>query len=120
MKRRCQHFVWYHLGQVPVSLPLPLPAPYNVAEIRYGLVQLPTVASGPGGPYIGLQFQGDVVPLSYSGNPPVPAANLPPFDGSQSQYYLEIQISTYTFITAVWTFENAGMCLLAVNAPSST
>ena len=99
--------------QFPITLPLPLPAPFNVGEVRYGLTLPPTIASGPGGPYVGLQLQGDVVPLGFTGTPPIPAAALPAFDGSQSQYYLEVQLSTYTLLSAVWTFQSKSACISA-------
>ena len=49
-----------------------------------------------------------------SGQPPVTPADLPAFDASGSSYLLEMQLSAYTFLTAIWTFENAGGCYSAL------
>jgi hypothetical protein len=51
--------------QTAIALPLGLPAPYNIAEVRYGLTAAPVVGTGSGGAYMGVQLQGDIVPTGY-------------------------------------------------------
>ena len=50
------------LLKLPMEVPLNLRAPFDVAEVRYGLTEAP-VAGASG--FVGFQLQGDVVPLSY-------------------------------------------------------
>ena len=66
--------------------------------------------------FVWRQLQGDIVPLKFTGNPPIPPANLPNFNGSESQYYLELQLSSYTLMSAVWTFYQAGAVIVATVA----
>ena len=66
--------------------------------------------------FVWRQLQGDIVPLKFTGNPPIPPANLPNFNGSESQYYLELQLSSYTLMSAVWTFYQAGAVIVSAVA----
>ena len=44
----------------------------------------------------------------HAGVPPVPPANIPPFDGSSDAYYAQLQVSSYTAMSALWTFWSKG------------
>ena len=101
---------WVYHWQIPTSLPLPAPAPFNIAEVRYGLTLPPTVGKGTKGPYFGLQVQGDIVPLGYTGMPPITPPDLPAFDGSDSEFYVQLQLSPYSLQSWVWTYQNASTC----------
>ena len=45
------------LLKAPLAIPLHLQAPYDIAEVRYGLTQTPTVGQGPSGGFAGLQVR---------------------------------------------------------------
>jgi len=104
------------LSKLPMASPLKLPAPFDIAEFRYGLTAPPIAQQGANGGFMGLQLEGDIVPLNYPGVPPVPPANIPPFDGSSDAYYAQLQVSSYTAMSALWTFWSKG--LLSIPIPS--
>ena len=103
----------------------------DVAIQQFSHVRACVLAPGIPWVFVWRQLQGDIVPLKYTGNPPIPPANLPNFNGSESQYYLELQLSSYTLMSAVWTFYQAGTvfvprsscwccCMLLCSTPMHT
>jgi hypothetical protein len=102
------------LAKIPTTLPLPLPAPFNVSAVQYGLTDAPTSNVA----YLGLDLQGDFV-STVAGAPPAPFARpaLPPYDPTFSGHYLTLLLSTYLFDTAAWVFYAAGL-LSAVVPPT--
>lgn len=85
--------------------PLHLRAPYNISEIRFGLIANPTFTSS----YAGVGLQGDVVPVANPVSPPIPSPTLPPFNPASGANYLQMQLSSYTFVSAVYSFFTAGV-----------
>lgn len=97
------------LAKLPMASPLKLAPPFDIAEFRYGLTAPPIAQQGANGGFMGLQLEGDIVPLNFPGVPPVPPANIPPFDGSSDAYYAQLQVSSYTAMSALWTFWSKGL-----------
>jgi hypothetical protein len=100
------------LGTLPIVAPIPVRAPYNISEARFGFVAAPSAAGG----YLGLSVQGDVVPAGFSGVPPVAPPALPPPSAGDGGYMVVGRFSPYTLLSAAWTFFSAG--LFAWSIPS--
>ena len=123
-----------------------------LCQVRYGLTEAPTVAQGSNGGYVSVGIQGDVVPIGYTGVPPIPASVIPPYDATTAtyvrpcgqlraqqaalaqstrdteiplsleagvtdtemrvccRYYIQAQVSSYTIVSAMWTYWTAGGC----------
>ena len=57
-----------------------------LCQVRYGLTEAPTVTQGSNGGYVSVGVQGDVVPIGYTGVPPIPASVIPPYDATTATY----------------------------------
>ncbi len=57
-----------------------------LCQVRYGLTEAPTVTQGSNGGYVSVGIQGDVVPIGYTGVPPIPASVIPPYDATTATY----------------------------------
>jgi hypothetical protein len=66
------------------GLALSIAAPCSVLQIRYGLTEAPTVTQGSNGGFVSVGVQGDVVPIGYTGVPPIPASDIPAYNASAS------------------------------------
>jgi hypothetical protein len=67
------------------GLALSIAAPCSVLlQIRYGLTETPTVTQGSNGGFVSVGVQGDVVPIGYTGVPPIPASDIPAYNASAS------------------------------------
>jgi len=104
------------LAKLPTAYPLPFSAPYNIAEVRYGLMSPPTANLSGSVGYIGVSLQGDIVKTGSSGNPPITPPALPPFDASSFKYYLEMQLSPYSILSAVYTYLQADLLHFSISA----
>ena len=98
------------LGALPIAVPVPARAPYNVSQARFGFVAAPSTA----GAYLGLAVQGDVTPLGFAGVPPVAPPALPPPFAGDSGFMVVGRFSPYTLLSAAWTFYSAGLFSWAV------
>lgn len=101
------------LAAIPMTLPLHLSPPYDVAEARFGLTANPTFTTT----YTGVELQGDIVPIANPVAPPITPPTLPPFNPATAAHYLQMQLSSYTFMSALHTLNAAG--LLHWDLPSS-
>ena len=69
------------------GLALSIAAPCSVLlQIRYGLTETPTVTQGSNGGFVSVGVQGDVVPIGYTGVPPIPASEIPAYDATSATY----------------------------------
>lgn len=102
------------LAAIPMDLPLKFRAPYNIAEVRFGLTANPVITDS----YIGVGLQGDVVPIANPVPPPITPPALPPFNPASANNYLQMQLSSYTFDSAAYTFYQAGVAQWTI--PSSS
>jgi hypothetical protein len=93
------------------TFPIPLPVPFNIAQVQMGLTGLLT---GPN--YIGLQTTGAVqykaegAPACPLPVPPLPPTELATFDSSM----LASSWNTYLLNTAWWTYSTAGLLKLVI------
>lgn len=101
------------LAAIKMEYPLHVRAPYDIAEIRFGLTGNPVFTTT----YMGLGVEGDVVPIAAPVSPPITPPALPAFNPATADHYLQMQLSSYTFLSAVYTFYSAN--LLEWNIPSS-
>lgn len=101
------------LAKLSIIRALPLVPPYNIASIRYGLTDAPTIGHG----FIGVGFQGDIVNTDNPVNPPISPSTLPGFSSVSSSHYMEIKLSAYTLLSAAHTFIAAN--LVHKRVPSS-
>jgi LBP / BPI / CETP family, C-terminal domain len=97
------------LAALNLDLALAAPAPYNISEARFGFVQAPAVA--PGGAFIAVAMQGDVVPIASPDAPlPLPPPALPPLSNATAgARYVAAYISPYTLLSAAYTYFSAGL-----------
>lgn len=93
------------LAAIPMVMPLHLAPPYNVSEVRFGLTADPTFTTA----YVGVDLQGDVVPIANPVTPPITPPALPPFNAAAGGYYLQMQLSSYTFESALYAFNAADL-----------
>jgi hypothetical protein len=93
------------LASIPIAVPVSARAPYNISAARFGFVQAPAVQPT----LLGLAVQGDVVPLGYSGVPPVPAPAPPAFSASDGAFMVEGRFSPYLLLSAAWTYASASL-----------
>ena len=98
------------LAAIAMELPLHLPAPYDIVEVRFGLTANPTFTST----YMGVALQGDVVPIANPVSPPITPPALPPFNAATAAYYLQLQLSSYTFMSALYDYDAAGLLFWAL------
>lgn len=101
------------LADIALELPLALPAPFNISEVRYGMTSSPAYTSS----YAGAGLQGDIVPIANPVTPPINTSAIPPFDAAAASSYVQVLLSSYTFETAIYTYYEAG--LLVFEIPSS-
>ncbi|RYG56881.1 hypothetical protein EON66_01790 [archaeon] len=102
------------LLNVPLTLPLHVSAPYNIAAIRFGLTQNPTFTAQ----YMGAALQGDIVPIANPVAPPLTPSTIPPFNAASGSRYLQMHMSSYTALSAVYTYYHAGLMHRAVDSSS--
>jgi hypothetical protein len=90
-----------------LDLAIAAPPPFDIAEARFGFVANPVINPT----FIGVQMQGDVVSISSPNAPlPIPSPSLPPFSpASDGQLYIEAFISSYTLVSAAYTYFAAGL-----------
>ena len=100
------------LASIPIAVPITARPPYNISEARFGFVAPPAVQPT----LFEIAVQGDVVPLGFSGVPPVAPPTIPPFN-STSSYMVEGRFSPYTLLAAAWTYTSAD--LLQWSVPSA-
>jgi hypothetical protein len=93
------------LAKIQMDVPLHLKAPYNISEVRFGLTSDPAITTS----YLGIDLQGDVVPIANPVTPPLTPPSLPPFNPATGGRYLQLQFSSYTALSAVYTFVQAGV-----------
>ena len=96
------------LAALNLELALAAPAPWNISEARFGFVEAPVVA--PGGGFIAVAMQGDVVPIA-SPDAPMPLAPpaLPPLSNDTAgARFVAAYISPYTLLSSAYTYYEAG------------
>lgn len=93
------------LAKIALARPLPVRAPYDIAEIRYGLVGNPVFTSS----YMGFGLQGDIVPIANPVSPPIAPSQIPPWNSADGGSYLQGQLSSYTLMSALYLYYNAGL-----------
>lgn len=54
-------------------------------------------------------LQGDVVPIANPVSPPITPSTLPPFNANDGSYYGQLQLSSYTAMSAAYTYYSAGL-----------
>jgi len=94
------------LAAIAMEIPLNVRAPYNISEVRFGLVSQPVFTPT----YLGVGLQGDVVPLADPVSPPglTPPA-LPPFNQAAASSFIQVTLSSYTLLSAVATYFSANL-----------
>jgi hypothetical protein len=100
------------LAGIPIEVPIPVRAPYNVSQARFGFVSAPSASAA----LLGFAVQGDVTPLNFSGDPPIAPPALPPFDSSAAAFMVEGRFSSYLLQSAVWTYWTQGLMAWAIPA----
>jgi hypothetical protein len=93
------------IANISLQFPLNLRAPYNIAEVRFGLTDAPAINTT----YLGLPLQGDIVSAANPVNPPITPPALPWFDASSGSRYAQIHLSEYTILSGIYTFYSAGL-----------
>jgi hypothetical protein len=95
------------LSGLNLDLAIAAPPPFDIAEARFGFVANPVINPT----FIGVQMQGDVVPLATpNASLPIPPPSLPPFSSSSDgELYIEAFISSYTLVSAAYTYFAAGL-----------
>lgn len=98
------------LASIPITIPVPVRTPYNISEVRYGFTAAPVVTAT----YLGLAIQGDVVPLGFTGIPPIPLPPAPSFDDNSASHMLVGHFTAYTLLSAAWTYLQANLLEWAI------
>lgn len=95
------------LSGLNLDLAIAAPPPFDIAEARFGFVANPIINPT----FIGVQMQGDVVSLATpNASLPIPPPSLPPFSSSSDgELYIEAFISSYTLVSAAYTYFAAGL-----------
>jgi hypothetical protein len=95
------------LSGLNLDLAIAAPPPFDIAEARFGFIAYPVINPS----FIGVQMQGDVVPIaSPNASLPIPPPSLPPFSpSSDGQLYIEAFISSYTLVSAAYTYFAANL-----------
>ena len=88
------------LDAFPLSLPLPLPAPFNATALRYGIIGQPLWDAGTA---ISLCVQGDAAPVTWPPGTPLPLA--PPIlpNATSTDRFASIFVSQYSVASLVWS-----------------
>lgn len=93
------------LNSIPIDLPLPLKAPYNIADLEFALTDDPVFETG----YIGADIEGGVVNSVTKTPAPFPAPTIPNFVASSAAHYIQIFLSPFVIESAVWVYQQAGL-----------
>jgi hypothetical protein len=93
------------LASLQYALPIPLPGPYDILELRLGLAEQPVFNTT----YLGLGLQGDVVPVFAPVTPPLTPPTLPSFDNSFATTDIQLYLSSYTAVSAVYSLFTADL-----------
>jgi LBP / BPI / CETP family, C-terminal domain len=93
------------LADMPIVKPIDAKPPYNISEIRFGLVNNPTFTST----YVGFGIQGDIVLISDPVAGPIAPSDIPPFNSDAGSSYLQLQLSRFTAMTAAYAYYKAGV-----------
>lgn len=92
------------LREVRYSLPLNFRAPYNIAEVLFGLGQPVSVQAG----YVGVGLEGAIVPTANPAMPNIPAPGLPGFQPAIPRE-IQLYLSEYTLLSGLKTFFDANL-----------
>jgi len=93
------------ISTIPLEIPLPFKAPFNIADIIFSLTEQPTFAPG----YIGIGVAGDIVNSKTKAPAPFPAPTIPAFSNSSSAHFMQLFLSPYVIESAIWTYQQAGL-----------
>ena len=83
-----------------MALPLPAPPPFNFTEARFGLTDSPVFTAA----FLAVDLQGDVVPSADQRDPPITPPALPPWTAANADCAVQLQLSAYTFESAVYAY----------------
>ncbi len=93
------------INSIPLDIPLPFKAPYDISDIDFTLSDSPAFETG----YIGIDVVGAVVNAQTKAPAPFPAPTIPAFSSSSAAHYIQLFLSPYVLESAVWTFQQAGL-----------
>jgi len=93
------------IDSIPLDIPLPFKAPFDIADIEFALTDAPAFETG----YIGIGLAGDIVNAKTKAAAPFPAPAIPAFSNSSSEHFLQLFLSPYVIESAVWTYQQAGL-----------
>ncbi|KAA0177462.1 hypothetical protein FNF27_01239 [Cafeteria roenbergensis] len=93
------------ISAIPLDIPLPVKAPYNIADVDFHLANAPAFDTG----YMGMDVVGSIVNSKTKAPAPFPAPTIPAWSNASAAHFLQIFLSPYVLESAVWTYQQAGL-----------